>query len=229
MVKVTVLAYTQPADRNIQDIGTEHDTTWATIEELLAAEKRICNEDVLVSFWEIIEKEIKNPELVKKRIIEAITSKPEPHQGLFEHISFTFLIEDISRVATHQLVRHRMASYLQMSQRSTKMDNVKIIVPPSVPDDMKELFQATQEDSLELYNYLMEKGVPMDDARYVMPHGDETRLVMTLNGSSLMHFLKLRTDKHAQWEIKEVAYQMWSILLKICPTIFNSENVELWK
>jgi len=217
--KVTLIAYTQP----VQIKGFDG----IPIEQLLAAEKRICN--TIDNFEDILTEQMfgKDKKLKEKRLISAIKDK---HLGLFEHISFTFLIEDISRIMTHQLVRHRMASYLQLSQRATSMNDIRFIYPSSYPEYLKNEVLINYIDlGRKLYNILIENNVPMEDARCIMPHGMETRIIMTINGRSLIHFLKLRLDEHAQWEIREVANQIWNLIKQICPTVFDEKYKEYWE
>jgi thymidylate synthase (FAD) len=129
------------------------------------------------------------------------------HLSVLEHASFTFAIEGISRACTHQLVRHRMASYSQQSQRWVKMHDFEVIVPPKIEDspDRKERFDKAVESLRELYAELVEEGTPREDARYLMPNAAETKIVMSANARSLLNFFDLRLDKTAQWEIRELA------------------------
>ena len=209
-MKISLIAYTQPATDSI------------TMEQLLAAEKRICNTTDTLS--KILENQTE--EMARDRIHKSLE---DAHMGLFEHISFTFLIEGISRVTSHQLVRHRMASYLQQSQRITDMNDVELIIPPSVPNNLENLCYTTQRACLSTYNILVEKGVPKEDARYVMPHGDTTTIIMTINGRALMHFFKLRLNKHAQWEILELAKMMYISVSDKFPYIFSKKYNESWE
>lgn len=192
--------------------------------EVLAGEKRICNTK---DSWDDIQKEqMEKPNLVKHRIQSALEDR---HMGLFEHISLTFLIEGVSRNMTHQLVRHRIASYLQTSQRVTDMNELELIVPSSIPQHLRQEWSYHLEDAIELYNDAIDAGVPLDDARYIMPHGMETRIVMTINARSLMHFLKLRLGEHAQWEIAEVARQMLTLAKGVYPLVFDEKYRECWE
>jgi thymidylate synthase (FAD) len=109
------------------------------------------------------------------------------------------------------------------------MNDVNFVFPPSFPKEMKEEISAYVNAGRELYNKLMEMGTPMDDARYVMPHGMETKFIVTMNGRSLMHFLKLRLGEHAQWEIKDVAMQMWTLVKDKFPVTFSDQFREFWE
>lgn len=132
------------------------------------------------------------------------------HMGIFEHASVSFMIEGISRACSHQLVRHRMASYNQVSQRYCKMgEDYAQVLPKSVKaHGMTEAYALCVAACLETYHNMLEAGVPAEDARYILPQGGTTALVVTMNLRELFHFLELRTDWHAQWEIRGVARAM---------------------
>ena len=133
------------------------------------------------------------------------------HESVLEHIVYTFLVEDVSRTLTHQLVRHRIASYSQQSQRYVKVntDNPNwYVLPPSLEKKNKFLYDILMDEIASTYNTLIEKGVPKEDARYVLPNATKTELVMSINARSFRNLLKLRTDKTAQWEIRELGYMM---------------------
>lgn len=132
------------------------------------------------------------------------------HMGIFEHATVSLLVEDVSRACSHQIVRHRMASYNQVSQRYCKMGNdYSFVTPPSIEaHDMGAAYELCTAACLETYRNMLAAGVPAEDARYVLPQGGTTSLVVTMNLRELFHFLDLRTDKHAQWEIRDVANAM---------------------
>ena len=128
------------------------------------------------------------------------------HLSPFEHASFTFAVEGVSRVATHQLVRHRMASYSQQSQRYVGMTGNECVVPPSVEADARALavFKEQIGSAQRAYDELVSLGIPKEDARFILPHGAETRIVVTMNARELHHFFALRLCRRAQWEIREM-------------------------
>ena len=141
---------------------------------------------------------------------------------LLPHLSYTFAIEKISRACSHQLVRHRVASFSQQSQRyiTIKRLNERVVVPPSIKSN--ELFDEIINQTSETYQKLVEQGVPKEDARFVLPNATETSLLMTMDGKSLMHFIGLRTCNRAQWEIRELADMMLNQLRDFEPKIFNN-------
>ncbi len=145
------------------------------------------------------------------------------HHSVLEHASFTFGIEGISRVCSHQLVRHRIASYSQQSQRYVSYeDGVNFIMPESVRDSelSKEVNLFVQE-SQELYKKLVSSGIPKEDARFILPSGVETKIVVTMNARELHHFFSLRLCERAQWEIRKLALEMLREVRKVAPTIFE--------
>jgi len=142
------------------------------------------------------------------------------HHSPFEHVNFTFGIEKISRVTTHQLVRHRLASYSQQSQRYVKYEDLKYIIPPSIQKDKEIFFRKTIEFAKQTYEQLINSGVPVEDARYVLPEACETKIIVTMNARELLHFFRLRCCNRAQWEIRQLAHQMLKKVKEICPNIF---------
>ena len=148
------------------------------------------------------------------------------HLSVLEHISFTFLISGISRVTTHQLVRHRMASYSQQSHRYTKIKEKDFICPPSIQSNKEaySLFQKNIKDNLDAYNKLIEMGIKKEDARYLIPQAVTSTIMMTMNARELLHFFKLRCSKRAQWEIRQLANEMLRLAKEKAPVIF--ENVD---
>ncbi len=144
------------------------------------------------------------------------------HFSTFEHVSFTFATEGISRVLTHQLVRHRIASYSQQSQRYVAEHNFESIIPPSIKRDEKAKEKYTQllESIQSVYNQLIDMGIDKEDARYVLPNATETKIVITMNARSLFNFFSLRCCNRAQWEIRTLANKMLQEVRKVAPIIF---------
>jgi thymidylate synthase (FAD) len=144
------------------------------------------------------------------------------HTSTFEHVSFTFAIEGVSRVLTHQLVRHRIASYSQQSQRYVKEHDFERIVPPSIARDpaVKARFDELCNAIQGFYNDMTEAGIPAEDARYILPNATETKIVVTMNARSLLHFFELRCCSRAQWEIRELANRMLEEVRQVAPVLF---------
>ncbi len=144
------------------------------------------------------------------------------HMSPFEHASFTFAVDGLSRVASHQLVRHRIASFSQQSQRYVTADALDIVTPSSISADSKaeEIFREHADAALRAYRRLIDLGVPREDARFVLPHGWSTSLVMTMNARELHHFFALRLCRRAQWEIRELAGRMLSLVCEAAGELF---------
>lgn len=145
------------------------------------------------------------------------------HLGILEHITFTFHVSEISRITSHQLVRHRMASYLQMSSRHAKPGEQDFVIPNTVKESEKLLqqYNTIMQNAYEDYNWLMNRGVPIEDARYVLPPAFFTHISMTMNARSLRHFLELRLAREAQWEIRELACKVFDIVYTLYPVVFE--------
>ena len=185
---------------------------------LVAAAARICYRDITAQ--ELLHGEENN--LSRKLIAELFRSG---HMSTFEHVSFTFGIDGLSRVSSHQLVRHRVASFSQQSQRYVKMsgEEENMIIPPTIQANSEALriFQETAKTSQESYKLLIEMGIPKEDARFILPHGYSTRLVMTMNARELHHFFSLRLCRRAQWEIHELARKMLVLCREKAPVLFE--------
>ena len=196
------------------------------------------------------------------------------HESPLEHVSFTFAIEGISRACTHQIVRHRIASYSQQSQRYVKLEQFEYIIPPAIESnpEAKRIFIEAMERDQEAYDELVDllledilidkhaadygscireilkenpDAVPdrskvldlyaekflkeygkaekqaIEDARYVFPNACETKIVITMNARSLLHFFNVRCCNRAQWEIREMATEMLKECKKIAPALFK--------
>lgn len=256
-------------------------------EEVVASAAKLCYSPVGVN--EIIEKlDSQNVE----KFIEKLASIK--HLSPFEHVSFSFAVEGVSRTLTHQLVRHRLASYSQQSQRYVKETMFDFIIPPAIKDNKKakeifikhmedsqkayddivrelmidkifdsekyydwykeitkletvednndwnvkdiydNLLKARNDDKLDEYLGLFKKEFPkehsalekeaIEDARYVFPNAAETKIVVTMNARSLINFFSLRCCNRAQWEIRELADEMLTQVIKVAPAIFANSG-----
>jgi len=146
------------------------------------------------------------------------------HASIIEHASFTFSIEGVSRAMTHQLVRHRIASYTQQSQRYVTYDTLaKYVTPPRIAknDDAKKVFDETLEKISDTYQKLLKAGIPKEDARFILPNAAKTNIIVTMNARELRHFFNLRCCARAQWEIREVAVEMLKQAKKAAPALFE--------
>lgn len=160
------------------------------------------------------------------------------HESVLEHAVFTFEVKGVSRALTHQLVRHRIASYSQQSQRYVNMDEFEYVTPDWIEqswfDDsegvgngnwgsgrLKDLYDSEMERLASLYSLMVESGVPEEDARYILPNACTTNIIVTMNARELRHFFSLRCCERAQWEIRELANRMLKICKEVSPIIFE--------
>jgi thymidylate synthase (FAD) len=172
------------------------------------------------------------------------------HESPIEHISFTFGVEGVSRTLTHQLVRHRIGSYSQQSQRYVKLDQFEYIIPPHIKSDIEaeKIFIKSMQESQKAYDSLgeilynkhytkyIDSGLTqkeaknkaekeaIEDARYVFPNACESKIVVTMNARSLMNFFSLRTCNRAQWEIRSLAIEMLKEVKKVYPNLFKTSG-----
>ena len=148
------------------------------------------------------------------------------HESVLEHAVYTFEVKGVSRALTHQLVRHRIASYSQQSQRYVNMGRFGYVVPESIgklTDENKFLLKeyvGLMNRIHETYNMLIENGCPEEDARYVLPNACTTNIIVTMNARELIAYFKYRVCNRAQWEIRELANRMLEICKQVSPTIF---------
>jgi thymidylate synthase (FAD) len=157
---------------------------------------------------------------------------PSGHDSPLEHVKFTFAIEGVSRALTHQLVRYRMASYSQQSQRYVDMKEFGYILPPSIAGDetLRTEFVRCMDEIQRSYQELLarfnEKGVvgerAHEDARFVLPQAAETKIVVTMNCRELLHFFAQRCCQRAQWEIRALANAMLEICREKLPPVFEN-------
>ena len=170
------------------------------------------------------------------------------HESVMEHVSFTFGIEGISRACSHQLVRHRIASYSQKSQRYVNENGFEFITPPeieSVPE-AKTFFEEEMQRITESYDKLADiltekhkerfvsegmdekaaaskaRKLANEDARFILPNACETKIVVTMNVRSLFNFFKHRCCNRAQWEIRAVADEMLRLCYSAAPNVFKN-------
>jgi thymidylate synthase (FAD) len=145
------------------------------------------------------------------------------HHSVIEHANFTFCISDVSRALTHQLVRHRIASFSQQSQRYVKLSNPTFVTPPAIEgnESANKKYLEFMDTAWEVYNSLIEKGVNAEDARFVLPNATTTAITVTMNARELRHFFELRCCTRSQWEIREMAWKMLELAKKAAPVIFE--------
>ena len=147
----------------------------------------------------------------------------EGHESIIEHASATFEISGISRACSHQLVRHRLASYSQESQRYVDMSDPQFVVPPDIAANPRamEIWEGVVDELKAAYRELRELGIRKEDARFLLPNATATRIVMSANFREWRHIIRLRTNPAAQWEIRELANRVLDILYQVAPSVFQ--------
>ena len=202
-------------------------------EETIAAAAKLCYSDKSID--EIM---LKLSESDSKEFIDKLMGLG--HESPIEHVTFTFGIEGISRSNSHQLVRHRIASYSQKSKRYVSETNFGYVIPPSIEknptikDRYEKLMTYIQNEYNSIRNDLVNYHIDNDgmdrrtaekkaneDARYVLPNACETSLIVTMNVRSLFNFFKLRCCNRAQWEIRAMADEMYRLCYTVAPNIFR--------
>jgi thymidylate synthase (FAD) len=159
--------------------------------------------------------------ITEKEIITSLEScLKSGHHSVIEHANFTFAIEGVSRALTHQLVRHRIASYSQQSQRYIDMREFNFITPPTIKSDY-EMKKRYDEYMKNVPYEEFSAGVPKEDARFVLPNACESKIIVTMNARSLYNFFKLRCCTHAQWEIRILANKMLDLVKDVAPNLFR--------
>ena len=182
-------------------------------EQLVAASAKLCYSAASIADLAAIEAD---------KAAEFIGKLPEAHQSPFEHVSFTFGIEGVSRAMLAQITRHRIASFSVQSQRYVEMGHFGYVIPQTIAENDEALdeYQHLMYLVQIVYNKLTELGIPAEDARFVLPNACETRMIVTMNARELLHFFSLRCCKRAQWEIRAVADEMLRLCKEVAPEIF---------
>lgn len=154
------------------------------------------------------------------------------HFSPFEHASFTFAIEGVSRALLAQITRHRIASFSVRSQRYVSESEFNYIIPPAIEKlgaDAVKKYESQMEQMLGWYKewqlMLGNSGEKSnEDARFVLPNACETKMIVSMNARELMHFFSLRCCNRAQWEIRDIAWQMLEEVLKVAPAVFGTSG-----
>lgn len=217
--KVTLLGYTQ----SINGQGPE---------SLVAAAGKLCySKSDIISLTEKL-----SDEDIEKFINKLVSLG---HLSPFEHASFTFGIEGISRTCSHQIVRHRTGKYSQQSQRYVDLkESFQFIMPEAISgneeaeeiyiDSIMRDYDAYRELTIALVKKYLREGMKenaatkkaLEDARFALPNACETKIIMTMDARNLLNFFKERCCMRAQWEIRDVANQMLDACLEVAPHIF---------
>ena len=163
-----------------------------------------------------------------RKMIKAIVKSG--HESCVEHATATFRLSDVSRVLTHELVRHRLLSFSQRSQRYVKENEPSYVIPDVLVDDntanqkmllARDIFEKAMQSAWDAYSLLLNYGLKPEDARFVLPNACTTEIVVSGNFREYRNFLKLRLSPRAQWEIREAAYIILDKLYDIAPSCFE--------
>lgn len=157
----------------------------------------------------------------REKFIKAIIRNE--HLSVLEHASASFKITHVSRALTHELVRHRLFSFSQRSQRYCLEDKCGYIIPESIMNNptLREEYEGVVSCIKHFYQRMIDNKIPREDARYILPNAVETQIVVSGNFREWRHFLNLRLSKRAQWEIRYLAREILSQLYKIAPNVFQ--------
>ena len=184
-------------------------------ERVVAAAARLCYSDSGIE--RLLARDRSEQEGLLRKILEL------GHLSVLEHAAFTFGVEGISRACSHQLVRHRLASYSQQSQRYVShKERFDAVTPPSIAarPELTARYATLLDDVHAVYRELLEAGIPAEDARFVLPNAAVTKIVVTMNARELVHFFELRCCRRAQWEIRDLAIAMLALARQAAPLLF---------
>ena len=163
-----------------------------------------------------------------RKMIKAIVKSG--HESCVEHATATFRLSDVSRVLTHELVRHRLLSFSQRSQRYVKENEPSYVIPDVLVDDntanqkmllARDIFEKAMQSAWDAYSLLLSYGLKPEDARFVLPNACTTEIVVSGNFREYRNFLKLRLSPRAQWEIRKAAHIILDKLYEIAPSCFE--------
>ena len=158
-----------------------------------------------------------SPEQCIKRATHCVT---KGHLSTLRFAHATFLVEDISRICSHQFVRSKHLDFLQRSQRYCNEEHMKMIIPYTIDDKYVETVKSYVNTAVSLYDHLIELGIKKEDARFFLPQGVGTELLVVGNFQAWYDFIKLRSGKEVQWEIRAVAHEINRQLHGIAPNVF---------
>lgn len=150
------------------------------------------------------------------------------HESVLEHANASFKISGISRALTHQLVRHRLCSFTQQSQRYVNEKNFKYIEPDDIKNhpSAHKIYIELMEQIRNRYSQLRDLGIKKEDARFILPNSTESEIIMTANFRELRHVITLRGEKAAQWEIRRLVIEILKILKQEVPNVFQDMEID---
>lgn len=216
---VKLIAYTKLNEEELPNLSLSSIDQGATLSSIAASQCYSAGK------YDLSEADFSvNPELTQK-VAES------GHTSILEHASASFLITGVSRALSHQLVRHRLASYTQQSQRYTDQSSFDFVVPPSIESTPEaymiycEYMEQTQAAYQQLLDIMVKNGYKKEkiqqDIRFILPNAATTQLVMTMNYRELGHFLGERMCTRAQWEIRNLASRIFELMSAKEPLVFG--------
>lgn len=222
--RTAYLSFDKQTDHPILRLVKEKDKVTIRTEEV--PELRAVREGEYVEYngekWRVEKRWENSAEKFIKMLIKS------GHLSVLEHASASFRIKGGSRSFTHQLVRHRMASYTQQSQRYVEETGFEFVIPPSIESnpEAKELFLKFIKEAKGTYSRLRELKIRKEDARFVLPNAVVSEIVISANMREWRHIIELRGDKRAQWEIRKMAVEILKILKEKTPSVFYDFKIE---
>ncbi len=164
------------------------------------------------------------PNYIKGTMVKNLIKRG--HTSVLEHAKATFEISKVSRALTHQLVRHRLASYTQRSQRYCKEKEFGYVIPETFNEEQKNEFQNQMKTIQSWYDNWVDNGIKPEDARSVLPNACYTKIMMTANYREWRSIFALRCEKHAQGEIRNLCCELLKILHEKDPSVFEDQYKE---
>lgn len=200
--------------------------------EVLFSAFRICySKDDAATTWE----KIKSGEIPRETIENFVKDKlGTGHTSPLRQVVFVFVVDNISRACTAQFNRHHIGiEREEMSQRYVDFNKgiQSFITPPSIQDDAEALIKWTQlqKSILEFYNFCLERGIKKEDARFALPMATSSREQFTMGFQAMQQFLDVRMCERAQWEIREMAWQMYRVMKKEFPHLAERLGIKCWE
>jgi thymidylate synthase (FAD) len=169
-----------------------------------------------------------NPPSSTEELIEKVIRKG--HHSVLEHAYATFRIKGGSRVFTHEMVRHRLMSPSQESQRYVEYGKTKeyeFTIPPTIgKSTFKDRFKKMASGLKDFYEEMVKTGIPKEDARYILPNATVSEIVVSANFRELRHIFEVRCAGRAHWEIREICLEMLKIMKKEAPIVFRDYIID---
>lgn len=194
-------------------------------EILIAASARLCYTDrsAINLLEELSQNDI-------DRLLDTIISSG--HHSVLEHVNFTFALNGLSRVLTHQLVRHRVGiAFSQQSQRYADVSNAGYVTPPLInkKNELKDKYEKLVNDCFELFSLLQENGIPNEDSRFILPQCISTRMVMTVNLRQIIHMYSINACLRSQWEIRKLMAKIKNEIHNVSPRLAKELKIKCFQ